>query len=179
MVYDANVLYPNALRDILIRVAQQGVFRARWTEQILDEAFRNIKKNRPDIDPTKLDRTRALMCSAVEDCLVSDYEDLIGGLTLPDLDDRHVLAAAIKAGAQVIVTDNRKHFPQGEVGKYDIAIQGADDFLCDVIDLDGARVHQAVTLAAGTLKNPPRTVDDVLDSLARSGAPTAAALLRR
>lgn len=60
VVYDANVLYPNSLRDLLIRVAQTGLVRARWTEQILDETFRNLKENRPDLDPAKVDRTRGL-----------------------------------------------------------------------------------------------------------------------
>lgn len=114
VVYDANILYPNVLRDILIRLAKTGVFRARWTEDILDEVFRNIKADRPDLDTAKLDRTRELMCAAVDDCLVDGYQELIEGLVLPDADDRHVLAAAIRAGAQVIVTNNTKDFPASE-----------------------------------------------------------------
>lgn len=179
VLYDANVLYPNMLRDILIRLASTGIFRARWTDQILDEVFRNLEVNRPDLDPAKLRRTRQLMCKAVDDCLVTGYEDLIEALTLPDPDDRHVLAAAIRCGAQVIVTENKRDFPSEVLDRYNIEIQGADEFLCDQIDLFGSRVHQAITYAAAAFKNPPRTVDDVLDALARSGAPSAAALLRR
>ncbi|AOY69865.1 hypothetical protein ARZXY2_298 [Arthrobacter sp. ZXY-2] len=74
VVYDANVLYPSALRDLLVRVAQSGLVQARWTEVILDETFRNLKANRPDLDGSKLDRTRKLMCDAVPDCLVTNYE---------------------------------------------------------------------------------------------------------
>ncbi|WP_340686272.1 PIN domain-containing protein [Amycolatopsis coloradensis] len=110
---DANVLYPNVLRDFLLRIAQSGFVRAKWTDEILDEVFRNLRKNRPDLDPLKLDRTRQLMNAAVRDCLVTGYEPLVTTLELPDLDDRHVLAAAIKAQARVIVTENLRDFPKG------------------------------------------------------------------
>lgn len=83
VVYDANVLYPNTLRDLLIRIAQSGTVQAKWTNAILDEMLAALRRNRPDIPAEKL----------------------------PDPDDRHVLAAAIKAGAQVIVTRNLKDFP--------------------------------------------------------------------
>ena len=179
VVYDANVLYPSMLRDVLIRLATLGNFQARWTELILDEVFRNLKKNRPGLDPVKLDRTRYLMCQAVDDCLVAGYEDLIPTLNLRDPDDRHVLAAAIRCGAQVIVTENKRDFPQDELNKYNIEVQSADEFLCDQIDLSGSKVHQAITYAAAAFRNPPRTIDDVLDSLAKAGAPEAAELLRR
>ncbi|MFI6285528.1 PIN domain-containing protein [Streptomyces sp. NPDC051018] len=110
-VYDANVLYPSTLRDVLIRVAPAGIVQAKWTDQILDETFRNLKKNRPDLDPGKLDRTRERMSGAVRDVLVKGYEPLIEVVDLPDPDDRHVLATAIRAKAQVIVTSNLRHFP--------------------------------------------------------------------
>lgn len=179
VVYDANVLYPSMLRDILIRLAGTGIFQARWTDTILDEVFRNLQVNRPDLDPEKLRRTRDLMCTAVDDCLVTGYEELIASLSLPDPDDRHVLAAAIRCGAQVIVTENKRDFPQDVMDRYGIEIQSADEFLCDQIDLFGPRVHQAVTYAAAAFKNPPRTIDDVLDALSKAGAPSAAGLLRR
>lgn len=175
VVYDANVLYPNMLRDILIRLASTDIFQARWTDHILDELFRNLQTNRPDLDPDKLHRTRELMCKAADDCPATGYEEIIESLSLPDPDVRHVLAAAIRCGAQVIVTENKKDFPKDAMDRYGIEIQ----FLCDQIDLFGPRVHQAVTYAAAAFKNPPRTIDDVLDALSKSGAPSAAGLLRR
>lgn len=112
VIYDANVLYPSMLRDLLIRVGQSGLVRARWTDRILDETFRNLKKERPDLDPNKLDRTRELMCRAIPDCTVRDFEELEPVFTgLPDTGDAHVMAAALKVQAQVIVTKNLKHFP--------------------------------------------------------------------
>ena len=112
VVYDANVLYPNTLRDLLIRIAQSGTVQARWTDKILEEMTSSLQRNRPDTRPERLHRLRELMNGAVRDCLVSGYEPLIEGLKLPDPGDRHVLAAAIKAGAQVIVTRNLKDFPK-------------------------------------------------------------------
>jgi PIN domain len=84
---------------------------AKWTNAILDEMFTALRRNRPDIPAEKLDVLRDRMNKAVRDCLVSGYEPLIEGLKLPDPGDRHVLAAAVKAGAQVIVTRNLKDFP--------------------------------------------------------------------
>ncbi|TQM09956.1 hypothetical protein [Pseudonocardia kunmingensis] len=77
VVYDANVLYPNTLRDLLIRISQAGLVQAKWTNQILDEVFTDIYQNRPDLDPAALARTRQLMLRAVRDCLVLGYEPLI------------------------------------------------------------------------------------------------------
>jgi hypothetical protein len=98
-VYDANILYPGPLHDLLIRLAQAGLVRARWTETIHDEWVRNVLKDNSQISAERLARTRTLMNEAVRDCLVSGYEDLIDSLPLPDPGDRHVLAAAISAGA--------------------------------------------------------------------------------
>lgn len=94
VVYDACVLYPAPMRDFLMHLATTGLFSARWTNQIHDEWIRNLQRKRPDLDVRSLKRTRELMDEAVEDCLVTGYESLIEGLTLPDPDDRHVVAAA-------------------------------------------------------------------------------------
>jgi predicted nucleic acid-binding protein len=107
VVYDANVLYGNTQRDLMLRIALTGLVQAKWTDEILDEAMEAIARNRPDIDPARLARTRQLMVDAVPDCIVRGYEPLMEGLRMSDPDDRHVLAAAIKSGAQVIVTADK------------------------------------------------------------------------
>jgi predicted nucleic acid-binding protein len=179
VVYDANVLYPSTLRDVLIRVAQAGLVQAKWTDDILDETFRSLKENRPDLDPSRLDRTRTLMNAAVRDCLVTGYTPLIEALDLPDPDDRHVLAAAIRSRAQMIVTYNTGDFPAENLMRWDVEAKHPDDFLVDQFHLDAVALHKAVQATADAWANPPGTASDVTDSLERSGLAQAAALLRR
>lgn len=112
VLYDANVLYPNTLRDILIRLAQAGLAHARWTDRILDEMVRAIGRTRSNIEPARIARLRGLMNASLRDCLVEGYEPLIDGLKLPDEDDRHVLAAAIACRADAIVTFNLSDSPR-------------------------------------------------------------------
>lgn len=112
MVFDASVLYPAPLRDLLIHLALSDLFRAKWTEEIHQEWIRNLLANRRDLSVEQLERTRDLMNRAVPDCLVEDYLPLLPHLTLPDPNDRHVLAAAIWARASVIVTYNQKDSPK-------------------------------------------------------------------
>jgi hypothetical protein len=120
-LYDACVLYPAPLRDLLMGLAGTGLFRARWTDDIHNEWIENLLKNEPHRDRARLERTRNLMNAAVLDCLITGYEPLIPALALPDPDDRHVLAAAIRGRADVIVTYNLKHFPDAILGGYGIA----------------------------------------------------------
>jgi predicted nucleic acid-binding protein len=178
VVYDASVLYPSTLRDLLIRIAQSGLTQAKWTEQILDEMFAALTRNRPELDPSKLNRTRSLMATAVRDWKVTGYEPLIDALKLPDPDDRHVLAAAIRARAQVIVTSNLKHFPANELRQWDIEPKSPDDFVRDQIGHDRAAVFAAVQQIADSWRNPPGSPDDVLDRLERNGLAVSVAELR-
>jgi predicted nucleic acid-binding protein len=121
VIYDADVLYPNTLRDLLIRIAQQPhLVQAKWTDRIIDEMLRALRRNRPEITQEKTDRLRELINGAVRDCLVTGYEPLIEALDLPDPDDRHVLAAAIKINAQLTVTKNLKDFPQKTLAQWDM-----------------------------------------------------------
>lgn len=179
VVYDANVLYPSTLRDVLIRVALSGLVQAKWTESILDETFRNLRKNRPDLDEKRLTRTRELMNRAVRNSLVQGYQSLIDVVELPDPDDRHVLAAAIRARAQLIVTFNLADFPSEVLSAWDVEAKHPDDFLVDQFHLDAVTVHKAVQAVADAWRSPPGTADDVLDRLERAGLPQIAALLRR
>lgn len=178
VLYDANVLYPSTLRDLLIRVAQAGLVQAKWADQILDEVFGNLTMNRPDLGPQRLTRTRELMNSAVRDCLVTGYESLVDALDLPDPDDRHVLAAAIKARAQVIVTHNLKDFPSTVLEAWDMEAKSADAFILDQIDLSHDAVYGAVQRIADSRRNPPATLADVLAMLERDGLVDTVAALR-
>lgn len=178
VVYDACVLFPAPLRDLLIRIGQASLVRARWTEQILDEVFRNIKLRRPDLNDASLQRTRALMNAAVRDSLVTGYEQLIDGLTLPDKDDRHVLAAAVRSGAQIIVTSNLRDFPDDALKAFGIEAQSPDEFVLNLLDLAPGAVAAIVSKQAADLKNPPHTRDQLLETLIANGLVRSVAKLR-
>src|SRR5437879_2534572 len=160
-VYDANILYPAPLRDLFIRLAQAGLVRARWTETIHDEWVRSVLKDNSNLTAERLARTRTLMNEAVRDCLVSGYEGLIASLTLPDLDDRHVLAAAICAGAEVIVTFNLKDFPNDTLARFNIEAQHPDDFLLSLFDVVPGMVCAAIKRQRESLRNPPKTSEEM------------------
>ena len=165
VVYDANLLYPAPLRDLLIRIAQAGLVRARWTETIHDEWTRNVLANNRHVTPEQFARTRSLMNDAVRDCLVTGYEDLIDTLTLPDADDRHVLAAAIRGG-EVIVTFNLADFPADTLARFGIEAQHPDDFMVCLLDeasggLCGSQGSRE------SLRIPPKTADELLATLER------------
>jgi hypothetical protein len=100
-VLDACVLYPAPLRDFLMELAAGGLFRAKWTEQIHDEWIRNLLKKRDDLTIEQLTRTKTLMNTAIPDCMIEGYEELIVGLQLPDEDDRHVLLRQFMPGAML------------------------------------------------------------------------------
>ena len=132
--FDANVLYPSGLRNFLMHLSLTGIFRAHWSAEVQDEWIRNLLKNRPDITRDKLERTRSLMDQAAPDALVTDYQALIESLELPDRDDRHVLAAAIRCGASVIVTLNLSDFPTPILRNFSIEAQHPDDFVLALLD---------------------------------------------
>jgi hypothetical protein len=110
-----------------------------------------------------------LMGRAVRDWKVTDYEVVVDSLKLPDADDRHVLAAAIKAKAQIIVTANLRDFPAEALRPWDIDPKSPDEFVRDQISLDRGAIYAAVQQIADSWRNPPGSVDDVLDRLERSG----------
>lgn len=175
-IYDANVLYPNTLRDVLIRIDIIGLVQAKWTDRILDETFDNLKANRQDLSAQQLDRTRGLMNAAIRDVNVVDYEHRINGLDLPDPDDRHVLAAAIEAKAELIVTKNLKDFPLHVVAEFGIQALHPDEFLLNLFDVSPSALRGAIEAIATAWGNVVPGV--VLDSLAVEAPGTARALRR-
>lgn len=177
-VYDACVLYPAPLRDFLMWLALTDLFKARWTDEIHNEWIRNVLENRPDLTLEQLTRTKNLMNANVRDCLVTGYESLIAGIELPDPDDRHVLAAAIRCNAEVIVTFNLSDFPTQALAPYGILAQHPDEFVLRLIDIDEAVVWEAAQRQRKTLKNPPKTLDEYLETLLEQGLTLSAATLR-
>lgn len=177
-VLDANVLHSYPLTSLLLELAEARLFRPAWSADIHAEWMRSVHTARPDIATAKLERRRAAMDTALPDACVSGYQRLIPALTLPDPDDRHVLAAAIRAKAQVIVTFNEKDFPAAELATFDISAQHPDVFLCHLIDLNPASVRARVQLMLAAWKQPPNTAEQLIGFLERCGLPETAAALR-
>lgn len=146
-------------------------FRARWTDEIHDEWTRNLLKNRDDLSAEQLQRTVELMNQAVPDCLVENYADLINSLELPDPNDRHVLAAAIKCQANVIVTNNLKDFPNDKLEKYGIEVQSPDIFLGHLFDLNPTAFCSAVRQQRKRLQNPNYLAEELLEIFYNQGLP--------
>ena len=179
VVYDACVLYPAPLRDLLMHLALSDLYRARWSDMIHDEWTRNVLASRPDLTQDQLNRTRQLMNAHVRDSLVTGFEYLIPSINLPDPDDRHVAAAAIHSGASLIVTFNLKDFPADALKPYNLAAQHPDDFIVDLLDLHPAGVLEAAASHRRSLKNPLKTADEYLDTLLAQGLTQSVAVMRQ
>lgn len=152
-----------------MNLAVVGAFQARWTAAIHSEWMRNVLKDRPDLSPAQIERTKVLMDTYAEGSLIEGYEHRIDTLTLPDPDDRHVLAAAIEAEAPIIVTVNLKDFPADVLAHYGIIRQRPDEFLCALYDNDAMVVCEAVRNQRSRLKNPPKTVEEHFATLIQNG----------
>lgn len=168
-VLDACVLYPPSLRDMLLWLAVAGTYAPRWTEKIHSEWIRNVLAKNPAAKPEKLERTRRLMNQSVPDCVVSDYERHISLLSLPDPDDRHVLAAAIQSGTRLIVTFNLQDFPNSVLATHGVESVHPDVFFLGLYDekpdffLRGLAQHRA------SLRNPPKTTAEYIQTLRAVG----------
>lgn len=177
-LYDACVLYPAPLRDLLMQLAVSDLFRARWTARIHDEWMRNLLAKRPDLSRERLERTRERMDASVPDCLVSGYEGSETQLELPDPDDRHVLAAAILCHAGTIVTYNLKDFPAAVLAPRGITAQHPDKFIEHAFGINPAAVIAAVHDHRASLTRPPKSVDELLDCHLKQGLVTTVGSLR-
>jgi len=133
-VFDACILYPFHLRNILIQLAVDRLVEARWTDQIHDEWIRNLASRGPAIPTERLQNTRKLMNTALPSASVDGYKEYVPRVTLPDPDDRHVVAAGIAAGASIILTWNLRHFPIRELKKFGLRRETPDAFVSGLYD---------------------------------------------
>ena len=178
VITDANILFPASLRDFLMRLGIEGVIEPRWTADIHDEWVRAVLRSRAAVDASRLARTRTEMDAALPRAVVRGYESLIPTLALPDPDDRHVLAAAITAGADAIVTFNLSDFPSTALAPWSIAAVHPDQFLTTTVTREPALVRKVIREQAADLRRPPCTPDELLARLERLSLPTSVAAIR-
>jgi predicted nucleic acid-binding protein len=175
---DASVLYSATLRSVLMYLATEELYRPLWSEAVSREWMAALARRRPDLREAAIAKTNALMEGHVDNALVTGYEGLIESLTLPDPDDRHVLATAIHGGAAAIVTLNLKHFPDNVLAPHNVLARHPDDFIMSIFETDPMAVVRALALDRARLRKPPMTVTEYVASLFRAGLPETAAAIR-
>lgn len=178
-VYDACVLYPFHLRNILIQCAFDGLVESRWTDDIHDEWIRNLAANTPGLSIERLEATRDRMNAVLPEAAVADHRPLIADLTLPDPDDRHVLAAAIAGKASIIVTWNLKDFPARNLVAHDVTSKSPDDFLTDLHAAFPEALISSVRSAKHNLRRTIPSVEAFIDVLQQGGLKKFSGVLRR
>jgi predicted nucleic acid-binding protein len=176
-VLDACVLYPAPVRDILLSLAHQGLYHARWSCTIHDEWIRNLLSKRPDISESKLRATAEKMTRAIPDAMIAGYERFISTIDLPDPDDRHVVAAALVGHADAIVTFNLKDFPSNMLEPLGIEAQHPDDFVVNQLHLNLTAALKAIKAQRQRLERPTQTAAQLLATLEKCGLPQTALLL--
>lgn len=166
-VLDTNVIYPIDIRDLLFWFAAYDLFTPKWSKHIFNEwEDVMIRKGIPEEEIKKRLKKAQL---AFPDALVDNYEPLVNSLELPDEKDRHVLAAAIKTNANIIVTNNIKDFPSPYLATFGLTAKTADDFISDTIDLNNDLALEAFRAMVLNRTNPNLDEFEILDRLRKNG----------
>lgn len=168
-VLDASILYSVPLTDLFVRLAIAGLYRAIWSDDIHTEWCEALLKNRPDLDRSLVERRLEAMRCALPDATISGYCELIRSLDLPDPDDRHVLAAAVRARAALIVTHNLTDFPDASLEPYALHAVHPDKFACDLFHLNPRRVVATLEAQRTDLRHPPISRVQFLSKLEACG----------
>ncbi len=166
-VLDTNIMYPVEIRDLLFWFAYYDLYTPKWSKHIFDE-WKDVMKRR-DVSEDEAEKRMRKANLAFPDAFVKNYSGLIDGLRLPDAKDRHVLAAAIKTNANVIVTNNIKDFPEDYLASFGLSVKTADDFLTDIIDLNSEQSIKAFREMVLNRRNPDLNEFEVLDILRKRG----------
>lgn len=171
-VLDTCVIYPIDIRDLLLWFAYFELYRPKWSQTIFDELKKvMIEKGMPH---EKATRQIERINEAFPDAMVKNYEELIPTLSLHHQKDCHVLAAAIKSDANLIVTDNLKDFDNDYLAKFGLYAKSADDFITDTIDLNTKLAKEAFMTMVAHRTNPSLDEYEVLNILRNRGLVNAA-----
>jgi len=168
---DACVLVPIALADTLLRLAEADLYRPLWSDRVLDEMVEAIEVVHPDLALGAARARADAMQHAFDDACVTGWQSLESGIVLPDPDDRHVVAAAARGRADMIVTANLRDFPAESLGDVGLEVQHPDDFLLNQLDLEPDRTMASLHRQAAAMKRPAMTTPALLEHLAKCGVP--------
>jgi predicted nucleic acid-binding protein len=168
---DTSVLWPSLQRDFLLSLAIEGSYRPLWSTAILDELRHHETRklvgrgHDPVLADQRSQRLVNLMSTAFDDAIVVNWESLEGTFGLPDIDDEHVVAAALVGGAEVIVTSNLKDFPPQRIPQ-PLKVTSPARFAADTVAVSPDNARRAVIAMATRFVRPPSTLDEILDHLA-------------
>lgn len=175
-LFDTNVLFGFHLNDVVLGLAERGVFRPLWSEAILEELSRNLAEH--GVPEARISRRLTAMQRAFPDAMVEGFEDIIEQMTNHPK-DRHVLAAAVRANCEVLVTFNLKDFPDDSVRSYDIEVVHPDKFLLDQLDLYPGPTVGVLRQLIADYSSPTLEMEDLLIRLSDAGVPDFASAVRR
>jgi predicted nucleic acid-binding protein len=168
-ILDTNLLFSAPVRDFYLNIADLGIYRPKWSSKILEELIKSITSKRKDINVKKIDYVISQMNLAFPDAQIFNYQTLNDNIKLPDKNDHHVLAAAIYAKVDWIVTFNVKDFPYDSIRKFNISVTHPDDFIVMLIEQYEKQIIIALNNKAKSLKNSPLSYDVVLSNLKKCG----------
>ena len=163
VILDSCVIFPMPLCDTLLRAAEAELYSVYFSQEILDGATRNLVKQ-GKMTEIKAARFQKSIKNTFPEAIVEVSTQLVELMTNHP-GDRHVLAAAIVAKADIIVTDNLKHFPKGDLALYGIEAQRPDVFLSQLFDYNPDSIIEVIRQQAEDLKNPPYTISELLENL--------------
>lgn len=172
VVLDACVLYPAALADLLLRAANARMYRPHWSADIMEELRRNLAKR---VGEDAAAARVAAMREHFIEAEITGYEPLVAAMA-NDPKDRHVVAAAVQAGAQVIVTSNIRDFPAAALAPHGIEAQTPDEFLLHLYERQPQAVEALARRQAAALRKPPMSFEEIVGHLAKQAPGFADAL---
>ena len=168
-VGDTAVLWPDSQRDYLLSLAADGVYRAIWSDVILDEVhYTQVDKHirhkfTKSQAEEKANHLITQMRTHFPDSSIQGWEHLQGAFGLSDPDDEHVLAAAVAGQADLIVTNDRG-FTEDDIGE-GLDVQTPAEFVAHAVDLSPHRALAVLDDMCSRYTNPPRTREEILDIL--------------
>lgn len=161
-----------------MELAKARLFQAKWSATIHEEWIRNVLRNRPDLTLKQLEYTKQQMELTLPDATVTGYKAFIPSLLLPDPDDRHILAVALRSQASVILTFNLKDFPASALAPYRVTAHHPDRFIMRLVHTYETEVAEALERQRQRLRKPAKTQQQFIEILEKQGLKKVAGWLR-